>query len=246
MAIPGASVRTIGDLVPDVVEALQQRTDVAPIIPRYIRKALIEITESTPFEELRRTGPTVTLTPNQANYPVSFFLNPGDDYNFMEAFTIFVDPGTNQVSYPLDYMAPKAIQSILSPSTIGIPAWWTRFGTGFSFAPVPNNTFSVFSLYQVKHPFPDDFSALAGQKLMITDSWEEIVVYSAALRVAIVKRWNDQANVLHGVLFGDPEFQASEGKRGRPGIMSARMLQVERDQKFNSRRLGIKVARYTR
>lgn len=246
MAVPGASTRTIGDLVPDVIEALQQRTDIAPLVPRYIRKAIIELTESTPFEELRRTGPTVSLTPNQATYPVSFFLNVSDDYNFMESLVIFIDPSANTVFYALDYMTPKAIESIISPATVGLPAYWSRFGTNLLLGPVPNQAYTMHAHYQVKHPFPEDFSVLSVQTLMLPDSWEEVVIYAAALRIAIVKRLSDQKTMLHDTLFGDPEFQVSEGKRGRPGLVAARLLQVERDQKFNTRRLGILSPRYTR
>lgn len=244
MAVPGASQRFIKDLVPDVIEALQQRTDVESIVPRYIRKAIIELTESTPFEELRRTGPLVSLTTNQAIYPVSFFLNSGDDYNYPEAFVLYINPPANTVEYTLRYKTPNAIESIMSPSTTGIPAFWSRYGTNFHLAPVPNAGYSTFLRYQVKHPFPDDLSALGSQQLYLPDSWEEIVVYSAAERIAIVKRWNEQAMFLHNILFGDPEYQTSEGKRGRPGLISARILQVERDQRFNSRNLGIVQPRY--
>lgn len=246
MALPGASTRTIGDLVPDVAEALQERTDIAAITPRYIRKAIIELTESTPFEELRRIGPSVTTTLGLATYPVSFFLNVADDYNYMETLVVFIDPGSNTVKYALDYMTPKAIETITAPATTGLPAYWSRFGTNIYLAPTPNAAYTMFARYQVKHPFPEDLSALASQPLMLPDSWEEIVVYSAALRIAIVKRLNDQAAMLHSALFGDPEFQMTQGKLGRPGLIAARILQVERDQKFNTRRLGILVPHYTR
>jgi hypothetical protein len=246
MAIPGGSVRTIGDLIPGVTDALQQRTDIASLVPKYIRKALIELTESNPFEELRRTGPVVTT--NLSTNPVSAFLNNGDDYNYPEVFTIFVDSPTNTVKDTLDYKTPKAIEIMTSPVTTGIPKYWTRFGSSFRFAPVPFKTFTLFLQYQVKHPFPgdpNDAVALAGQQLFITDSWEEIVEYSAALRIAIVKRWNDQALVLHNLLYGDPSAgTGTDGKLNRPGLIQARKFQVERDQQFNSRSLGIRVGRY--
>jgi hypothetical protein len=247
MAVPGASTRIIGDLYTDILDALQQRTDITPVFAaKYVRKAIIELTESTPFEELRRTGPTVATTINKATYPVSFFLNVADDYNFMETLVVYIDPAQNTVKYPLDYMTPKAIETITAPATVGLPAYWTRFGTNLFLAPTPNAAYTMFARYQVKHPFPEDFAALAFQPLMLPDSWEEIVIYASAYRIAIVKRLNEQASMLHELLFGDPEFQISEGKRGRPGLIAARLLQYERDQKFNTRRLGILSQRYNR
>lgn len=235
----------VRDLVPEVIDALQQRTDVASIIPRYLKRAVTELTESNPFEELRRTGPTVQLTVNEPRYAPAFFVNPGDEYTSPESFVIFVDYPSNQVKTTLDYKTPKAIEPMTSPATSGIPSRWSRFGNDILVGPVPNNPYSVFMRYQVAHPWPEDENALGGAALYIPKSWEEIAVYSAAHRIAIVKRWNDQAKICHDVLFGDPEFVASQGKRGRPGLIAARLFQVERDQRFNTRNIGIVQGRYT-
>jgi len=245
--IPGANTRTVGGLVNGVIEALQQRTDITSIVPRYIRKAIIELTESYPFEELRRTGPVTQLTATVPTYPIAQFLNSGDDYSWPEVFTLYTDFPTNSVFQTLDYKTPKAIQMITSPVTQGIPAWWTRFGANFTFAPNPLNPFTIFLQYQVKHPFPDDVNdtnALLGQKLFIPNSWEEIVEYAAAERIAIVKRWNDQVDMLHKILWGDPASAGVDGKLARPGLIAARVFQVERDQAFNTRSFGIRVGRY--
>ena len=245
MAIPGGTTRVIGDLIPGVREALQQRTDADNLIPRYLRKAIIELTESTPFEELRRTGPQVTMTVGQAIYPVASFLNPGDDYNYPEVMVVYVDVGTNSVVDVVQYKTPQAIERMIAPATQGLPSRYTRFGPNFHFGPNPNAAYVMFLRYQVKHPFGDlSDTAIKGQPLLLPDSWEEIVEYSAALRIARVKRWNEQADIIHQQLFGDPEYVASDGKRGRPGLVSARMLQNERDSKFNSRQIGILSSRY--
>lgn len=246
MAVPGGTTRTLGDLVPGVIEALQQRTDVSTLVPKYMRKAIIELTESTTFEELRRTGPQVVLTPNQAIYPVAQFLNTNDDYSSPEVFVIYVDVPNNTVVNQVKYKTPAAIETISSSAVQGIPAWFTRFGTTFTFGPTPNAGYTVFLRYQVKYPFPGDLSltSLNAVPLLMPESWEEIVEYSTALRIAVVKRWNDQAKVLHDLLYGDPEYAVSEGKRGRPGLIAARILQPERDARFNSRSIGITVGRY--
>lgn len=244
--VPGANERTINDLVPEVINALQGRTDVAAIVPLYIKRALQELTISMAFEELRRTGPQVVLTIGQPIYAVSTFLNAGDDYSSPEAMVIFVDPATNSTTDTLKYKTPKAIEMMISPSTKGTPSYFTRYGPNFHLGPVPDQAYTVFLRYQVRYPFPEatDSASLLGVKLLMPDDWEEIVVYAAAERIAFVKRWNEQRNDIHQLLYGDPEFMESAGKRGRPGLLSARLLQVERDQKFDTRQLGFTIPRY--
>ncbi len=244
MQLPGSTPRTVEDLVPDVVDALQGRTDVSTLIPRWMKRAVQDLTASTPFEELRRTGPQVSVS--QAINPVANFMNNDGDLSFVEVFTLFVDPPGNTVKDTLDYKTPKAIEIITSPVTTGIPKYWTRFGQNFLVAPVPNIAYTMFIRYQVKHPFPEatDQQSLLGAFIYLPEDWEEILVYATALRVAVAKRWNDQVAFLKQHLYGDPEYMISDGKRGRPGVLSAKLLQVERDQQFNTRQLGIRVPRY--
>ena len=234
---------TIGTLKQDVLDALQGRTDVSDAtIANYVAKAVTEITESNPFEELRTTGPTYVLTPQQPIYILELFMNQDDDYTSNESFAIFIDYPTNQVVNSLKYRTPKAIETMMSPATQGIPAYWTRYGANVHFAPVPQSAFSVFMRYQVKHPF--SAPAQLGDPLYINNTWFDIIAYSAAMRIAVIKRWTDQFKFLHDLLFGDPEFVNSEGKRGRPGLVQAKLFQVERDQKFDTRQLTVVTPRY--
>jgi hypothetical protein len=245
MPLPATASRTVNDFIPGVTDALQQRTDAALIAPRYIRKAVIEITESYPFEELRTTGPTVVLTAGTAIYPVSVFLNPGDDYTMIDSFAVYVDYPNNTVVSTLDYKTPKAIETMIASATKGLPSRWTRYGRNIHLGPTPYQTYSVFCRYQIRHPFPPDEAALGGAPVYVPDSWQDIVEYAAAQRIAVVKRWNDQAKYLHDILYGDPEYIQSEGKRGRPGLIAARLFQPERDEQRSTRQLMPLVQRYT-
>jgi hypothetical protein len=240
-----ASNKTIGDLIPEVIDALQGRTDVASIAPRYIKRALQEITINYPFEELKRTGPTVALTTGQAIYPLNTFINSNDSLGSLDVPVVFVDYPNNTVTQDLKYRTPKAIEIMLAPTTQGLPSFWTRYGMNIHLGPVPDNPYSFFLRYQTRHPFPHDEAALSSAPLFISSEWEDIIIYAAAERIAVVKRWNDQQQFLHNLLFGDPDFQMSEGKRGRPGLISARLFQQERDQRYDSRRLGVVNSRYT-
>lgn len=243
--IPGASILRVTDFVDGVTDALQGRTDITTMIPRYVRRAVNEITESYPFEELRTTGPLVSTVIGQSIYPVSLFLNPGEDYTFLDALVIYIDTPNNTISQTLDYKTPKAIEQMTSPATQGIPSRWSRYGTNIHLGPNPNAAYSMFSRYQKRHPWPDDPAAdLSAWPVYIPPSWQDIIEYAAAERIAIAKRWNDQASFLHDILYGDPESRASEGKRGRPGLIAARLHQQERDQMFNTRQITPLVSRY--
>lgn len=241
---PLVTNKKIRDLIPEVRNVLQGRTDIDDVAPFAIKRALQEYTVSFPFEELRVTGPQVQLTPSQPVYPISFFLNSGDDYTSPESFVILVDYPSNTVQGSINYRTPKAIEGMLSPATRGIPSRFTRYGMNFMLGPVPDQAYTVFLRYQVKHPFPTDDAALAGADMYVPDDWEEIIAYAAALRIARSKRWTDQVKDIHDSLFGDPEAIKSEGKFGRPGLLSARLAQVERDERFNTRQLSITVPRY--
>jgi len=234
---------TISTVKQDVLDALQGRTDISDtMLANYVAKAVWEITESNPFEELRTTGPIYNLITGQSIYTMDLFLNAGDDYTSNESFAIYIDYPTNSVLASINYKTPKAIEIMAAPATQGIPAWWTRYGPNITVAPTPNNTYAVFMRYQVRHPFSSP--PALGDPLYITNSWFDIVAYAAAMRIAIVKRWTDQRKELHDMIYGDPEYIISEGKRGRPGLIQARLFQVERDQKFNTRQVMPVTPRY--
>jgi len=240
---PGSATKPISYFVPYVIDALQGRTDVATIAPKYIKRAVQEICESMPFEELKITGPTVQLTIGQPNYPVSFFLQPGDDYVQIPSFIIFVDFPNNTVQTTIQYKTVMAIDPMLGSATQGLPSRWTRYGTQIFLGPVTNNTYAVFMRYQLRHRFPLDETNLSGTMVYVPDTWEEIIYYAAAERIAVVKRWNDQATYLHQLLYGDPNSKLADGTLGRPGLIAARTLQIERDQQHNSRQLMIRTSR---
>lgn len=243
--LPASATKTINDLVPYVIDALQGRTDVSTIAPRYIKRAVQEVCESNPFEELKITGPQVSLSVGVPSYPVSFFMvDKGDDYVQIPSFNIFVDFPGNTVISTMQYKTVMALDPMTGSATQGLPSRWTRYGASIVLGPNPVNPYTVFMRYQLRHPFPADESALGGWPLRIPDTWEEIVAYAAAERIAIVKRWNDQAQFLHDILYGDPEARTSQGKMGRPGLIQARLLQIERDQQHSSRQLLPLVPRY--
>jgi hypothetical protein len=250
---PGSNTHKVSDLYPGIVAKLQGRTDITVQQASYwVKRALENLTESEIFEELRRIGPLVTIGPglglNGSNwqYPISSFLAPGDDYTLMEdpviilatttQGTTFNSPGgiTNTVSYPMDYMTPKAIQPLLSIGG-GIPFKYTRYGGNFWFGTQPGQPYQVYLPYQIRHPFA---SEIPNSQLFIPVSWEEIVEYSAAMRGAEERRWPDMVGTLKAMLYGDPKVP------DQPGLLKAMKLQIDRDNNKSTRQVIPTVSRY--
>lgn len=244
MQLPSLNTHTLGDLVPDVIDALQQRTDLDPdFVSKYLKKSISEITESNPFEELRQTSPTISnlFQTGVTTYPVTTLLSGQRDYTTITSLCVFVDSPTDTIAFPMDYMTPKAIEPMVF-ITGAFPVRWTRFGGNIICAPKPNGNYDGYVRFQIRHPFNED--DLESTALLFPDTWEDVMVYATAERIGIVKRWNDQAKFCHDILWGDPEYQSSGGKRGRPGLVQALRMQQERDEDMNSRQMKMRLSRY--
>lgn len=240
--IPAGQYHVINDLTAEVVNALQQRGDVSALVPLYMKRTLQEVTDNYPFEELRQTGPLVSLSASVSTYPAALFLIPGDDYTIHSSFALYVDFPTNTVVTPVTYKTPAAIEVMIAPATKGIPAKWTRYGANIFLGPTPDKNYQLFFRYQRRYQFQED--NLGTTPILVPPDWEEILVYSCAERIAIVKRWNEQASYLHQILYGDPEYQTTQGKAGRPGLLSARIFQQEKDEQMGTRQIVPLVPRY--
>jgi len=254
---PATATVTINSLINKVKANLQNRSDVAETASNpemrpsaWLRDSLREISANWPFEELRVTGPVQTIGVGMGwqgsnyAYPVSQFLNPGDDVTLTEDPVIFLASqqavGTgmmpvqtlnttvagNLVGYGMNYLTPKAIQPLLFIPG-GVPFKYTRYGAQFWFGPQPGQPYNVYLPYQVRHPFNPD---LQSTPIRLPQDWLDILSYAAAERGAINLRWNDQANFLHTILYGDPKsVNPVTGEYGRPGLIAAKILQQERD-----------------
>jgi hypothetical protein len=265
LAQPAAATLTIGDLTNKVKAALQNRADVSETQTNpemrpsaWIRDALRELTANWPFTELQKPGPLVTIGPglgfqgSNYMYPVSMFLAPGDDVTIQEDPVIFLNPlqalavgatvgmVTNTVGYSMDYLTPKAIQPMLFIGG-GIPFKYTRYGNMFWFGTQPGSNFNVYLPYQVRHPFNPD---LPTTPIRMPQEWFDIIAYAAAERGAVTLRWNDQASYIHQVLYGDPASQMKDGSLARPGLISARIFQPERDRRLSTVQISPMVSRY--
>lgn len=257
--LPAQNPRTVNDLVEGTLEALQNKTNISSNdVAKWLRKAILNFTESYILEELRATGPLVNIGPglgfNGSNYQyqVSYFLNPGDDYTIMEDPVIFLNQtqaltvglvgggstmsgGTSFVGYPMDYMTPKAIQSLLFVPG-GVPFKYTRYGQQFWFGAQPGQPYQCYLPYQVRHPF--NKGNLLSSQLYIPTTWEMPMEYAAAMLGAQANRWPDMVKYLRDILYGDPKGN------GEPGLIKALQPQIKRDQSKSTRQLMPMVSRY--
>lgn len=249
----------INELIPEVQGWLQNRADASetqtnPTMrpSHWLRRALQEMTANYEFEELKVSGPLVNIGPglgyrgSNYAYPVSYFLNPGDDVTLTFDPVIFLTPGqaqqaglavtsTNQGgAYSMDYMSEKSIQTILFVGG-GIPFKYTRHGNQLWFGTQPGSVFQVYLPYQLRHPFYPD---LITSPVRIPSDWHEIAVIAAAKRGAVKMRWNDQASYLHNILYGDPENPE------KLGLIAQHLQQPERDRRLSPMTLQVGYDRY--
>jgi len=268
---PASVTITIGGLINKVAAYLQNRQDASESQTNpemrpstNLRDSLRELTQKYVFEELRKPGPLATIGPGLGSqgsnwsYPISMFLNAGEDYTKMEDPVIFLTPQqaqqvglspapplallttSNLVGYSMNYLTPKAIQpDLFIPG--GVPFQYTRFGNQFWFGSQPGQNYNVYVPYQQRHPFS---SNLVDSKVYVPEDWFEIVSMGAAERLAYKLRWNDQAVSLHQAMWGDPDYEKSGGEEGRPGLIAALTLQPERDRRLSPVMITVGASRY--
>ena len=259
-APPASTNITIQDLITEVQGWLQNRQDAsesqtnATMRPSFaLKRSLQELTANYEFEELKVTGPVQNIGPglgyqgSNYAYPVAQFLNPGDDVTLTFDPVIWLTPAqaqqaglavtstNNGGAYSMNYMSEKAIQTILFVPG-GVPYNYTRHGNQFWFGTQPGSVYQVYLPYQVRHPFDDD--NLTASPVLIPSDWHEVAVISAAERLAVKLRWNDQAGFLHNILYGDPENPE------KLGLVAQHLQQPERDRRLSPMMLQVGYERY--
>lgn len=231
---------TIGELIPNVISKLSNRTVPQAKCVKWIQDAVKDITASYPFTELQVTGPTVQLTINLAEYGKRAFLNPNDlDATNIDSFFLYIN-GSSGTGYNLKYRTVPTIEAMMKIA--GQPVHWSRHGSNIYVAPMPQVAYYVFQRYQQRHPWTD---SPVNDTIRIADDWLEIIEYAAAMRGAWDERMYDYNKEVKILLYGDPEFQlnGSMGK-GQPGLIHAKTSQRARDMSNNERQMQPRVARY--
>ena len=201
------------------------------------RKAALELSENYKLPLLQGTGPTVTLTIGVNNYPYSLFQNPADaglEINKFDSFFIYyngppVAGSAENAGFPLKFKTINDLEILTNIQ--GLPTNWTRHEGVIYFAMCPDQIYYVYLRYQKEHPFPNAGTNNAGlDQLLFPNSWQDIIEYATAERLASAFDLTDRQARFHTMLYGDPKFQATGGTEGAPGLLFARTSQEQRDQ----------------
>jgi hypothetical protein len=219
------------------------------------RKAVLELSENYKFQGLENTGPTVPLTVNLAGpYAYNTFLQVGDaglTVNMFDSFFIYysgVAPVINQANpgFPLKYKSIDTLEILMNLNS-GVTTNWTRFNDQIYFAMAPNLPYYVYLRYQKQHPFPNAGTGAAGtDPILLPDSWQDIVEYATAERLASDYNLDARMTKFHNIIYGDPKFQATGGTEGSPGLIFSRTQQYQRDQQTTQRSLRLMMRPYMR
>lgn len=232
----------VRDFVGEVQAKLANRDDAGELAPYWIRDAVRELTDSSPFTELEQFGPLVNLTPNVSDYDINTFVNQQEKWTEIALFELFVDPPSNTISKPVLF---REIAVVRPMSRIpAMPSYFSRYGRTIVFGNKPDQSYQVAILYQKVHPFhygmrSDELrNQLLNDEVLMPAAWDEIIWYAAALRGAIELRLPDYISMYEQILHGDPEDQT------KPGILKKRLFQHQRDKRMNNGQMAPIVGRY--
>lgn len=253
----------VKDLVPGVIKKLRNRDDIADDIPDYIMKAVLDLTQSYEFEELRKFGPIVNFVQGQSVYPkegngcifiypddvkitfiVSWFCYFSTDLTSVSAGgnTFTQNSSTSNVNTGLE-MKSRAVRVVQPMSVIpGQPTCYVIVANSIMVGFNPSTNFVTQMLYQRQHPKPRAGSSVAvqnQQEIYMPDDWQDIIEYAAAEKACDNVGMNDVGIMYHQKIYGNPQ-------RKYPGLIAERQSQQQRNVAFNERQFRPTVRRYTR
>jgi hypothetical protein len=218
-----------------------------------LRKSVLEFTENYKHPLLEATGPTVQLTQDVYVYSPDFFMNAPDaglDVSMVNSFFIFESyngppsPSSTLTNsgYNLKYRSIDAVEVLMNIP--GIPVYWSRNNNQIYLGSIPDNSYYLYMRYQREHPLANTVNGFTSTtQILMADTWQEILEYACAMRVAPKVNLADKKTELHTSLYGDTKFQSSSGIEGAPGLIFQRTSQRNRDQATTTRRLRIRMGR---
>lgn len=209
---------TLGDLAPDVVLKLGNRTDLntgtnPTRVIKWLWQAYKSLTMSYPFEELELTYEDAFIQ-GQDIYPY-----PADARAII---TLSYKPGSNPqvLSQPVRRKHIRVIRRY-SSTLQGPPSIYGPFNRTVLVRPIPDQTYPFFwDYWQLPQPFdPADFTTLDQTVVLIPLDWqEEVLEYYATMLGHMDLLERDKAGELRQLLFGDPKDPSA------PGIIKKKLL----------------------
>lgn len=240
-----------GDCFAGITGLLMNRPVSNAVMLEALRKAVLELTEDYKHPLLEVTGPLVSFIAFQNNYAPSYFLQTADaalDVSKVNSFFIYNNPyvapssvnSETNAGYDLKFRSIDSIEVLLNVP--GLPMYWSRNNNQLYFGSMPDNTYSCYMRYQKQHPATNAVNGFAiDTAIQMADSWQEILEYAVAIRIAPQVNLADKKTELHTSLYGDQKFQTSGGIEGSPGLIFQRTSQRNRDQITTVRRFRLRM-----
>lgn len=215
-----------------------------------IRKAVLEFTEDYKHPLLEETGPIVSLVAFQNVYNPNFFLQAADanlDVSKVNSFFIYNNPfiavtltnSETNAGYDLKFKSINDIEVLLNIP--GLPLYWSR-NNNLIYITMPDQSYNLYMRYQKQHPLANVVGGFTDTTpILMADTWQEILEYAGAIRIAPKVNLANKKGELHTALYGDQKFQTSGGIEGAPGLIFQRTSQRNRDQSTTTRRLRLRM-----
>lgn len=236
----------VSDLFDGIIAKMGNRTDLAKRIPIWARKAILELTQTYEFEELKVTGPLTTFTANQAEYSKNFFTINNEDWTDIKSW--FLQLPTTTVGWEIKGRSLMMVEPLSKIS--GIPTFWAQHGSLLIIGFNPNQAYTTQVRYQRKHPFtPQDqrnisVNSYDNNEIYMPEEWQDVIEFAAAIRGATEERQFDYVNGYRDIVYGDEKYRLSDGQEGNPGLIFGLTSQQYRNKQHNERQLQPIVQRY--
>jgi hypothetical protein len=253
----------VNDLIQGVVDKLRGRDDLTSRIPDAIKKSVLDITQSTEFEELKVIGPFSNFIQNQSVYPLRggdssgvqgnpFIYDADVRLTFIKNWFIYTDTsGIITPGQSTGYNIKERDQRVVEPMSkiLGTPSVCCIVGDKATNGVImvgnmPNNPFATQMTYQRQHPFPSmsaPLSSLLQQHIYMPHEWQDIIEYAAAEKLCDVIGMTDVGTLYHQKLYGYKDKYGSDN----PGLIQERRNLQNNMLQYNERALKPVVRRYT-
>jgi hypothetical protein len=251
MAIPANLL--ISDLYQGIVNKFGGRSNLGPsnsdnaLYVSAVRDAIRELTENNEFEELKVPSPIIPIQYGVLTYSISQFIptSLSTTYDITDVFDwgFWLNPGSTNGPFRIlkQRRVPTVNQYQFGTTAPAPPVYFSRFGSPIGLAgagnellvgPTPDNTYQSIMYFRARHPFvptPNMYTS----PIYLPDTWQEILEYSACLRLAMNEGSEKYVSIFRAILFGDPK------QPDLPGILKARRMQMERDANHNERQISV-------
>lgn len=228
---------TVAQVYTDIVDYLSGRTVPTTSAYEWIRKSVLELTETYKFPDIQETGPTIQLTQfSPGPYTYNQFMQSEDaglDISNIDSFWIYYETpvsldasnGDNP-GVQLKFRTIDVLEQDLNIT--GLPVYWTRYNGALYVAFAPDQAYFSYVRYRKMQSFSSPVQGT--DVILMPNTWQDIVGYAAAERGAMSLDLNDRVEKFHNKIYGDPKFQLSGGTEGMPGLIFMRTSQEQRDK----------------